>query len=122
MTASEVIAGAAALPPDETTSVALLTLPGLVDLAVARSGHGVQVVVQNRGGAPLSIAVDGSSELAMAPGHGAHIPLQATPDGDRLVLQFLSASDVRVATAVVTGESSSEGAIAVGQAIATDAR
>lgn len=114
--------GAAEVGPGPSAPATLLRVPGLADLDIQDSGAGVELLVHNPGAAALTVARDGDAELTIAPSEHAVIPLQATPDGDRLHLQFLSAAHQRVATALVTLEVSPQAAIAVGQAIGADAR
>jgi len=118
VTVTEVIAGAASM--DGEAPAPLLVAPGLVAVALEESADGVQLVVHNPSDAPLAVAACGSDESPVAPGDSAAIPLQATPDGDRLHLQLRSAARQRVGTVVVSLEVSSDEITAVGQALSSE--
>jgi hypothetical protein len=122
VTATDVIAGAAALPRGAAGPVALLEVPGLVELAVEDPGQGPQVRVHNSNAAGLTVVMDGGGELAVAPGASVAVPLHATADGAALHLHLLSAAGQRAVTAVVSLEAGSDDAIAVAQAIGAEAR
>jgi hypothetical protein len=121
MTATDVIAGAAALPRGAVGPVALVEVRGLVDLAVEDPGQRAQLLVHNSSADRLTVVVDDAGEVAVAPGASLAVPLHATVDGARLHLHLLSAAAQRVVTAVVSVEASSDDAVAVAQAISVGA-
>lgn len=120
MTATEVIAGAVSLGASGAPPAPLLLVPGLAALAIEDARDGARLVVHNPSDAPVAVTADGGDEDSVAPGASVATPLQATPDGDRLRLQLLSAAQQRLATVVVSLEpSSEEDVVAVGQAISS---
>ncbi len=116
MSETVVISGAVAVPSDDATAATLLSVPEVADLEVADRGQGVQLVIRNPTGAPLTAAVDGADELTIAPEGGA-VPFRTGRDGSRLDLQIRPADRSQAVTIVVTVEPSDAGPMAVGQAI-----
>jgi hypothetical protein len=117
LTDAVVISGAAPVLVGEDAPTALLTVPELVDVAIADPGTGVRVVIQNLSGAPLRVAAEGVGDLNLPSAASETVPLRAEPGGARLHLQALSAVHSRVAMIIVAVEPSDDGPIAVGQAI-----
>lgn len=115
MTETLVISGAAAVAGDE--AMPLLTVPEIADLEVSDPGHGVQLVIRNPSGAPLTAAVDRAGELHIASDDRAVVPLGAGPDGPQVHLQLRDADRSRVVTVVVTVEPAGAERMAVGQAL-----
>lgn len=118
MTDTVVISGAAALGGGETASATpLLSVPQVVDIAVADPGTGIELVLGNVTGAPLRIALEGVGDITIPAGGRTAVPMPDEPDGPRLHLQALSPARSKVVMAIVTVEPSDDGPIAVGQAI-----
>jgi hypothetical protein len=107
--ATAVSVGAAAAP--------LLSVPDLVDMAVADLGTGLELVIHNPTGAPLRIAVEGVGDITIAPAARTVMPLRAEHGGARLHLQALSTPRSQVVMVIVTVEPSDDGPITVAQAI-----
>lgn len=121
MTDSVVISGAVAVRDDSAAPAPLLSVPDVLDLAVVDSGSEAQLVIHNAAAAPLAAFVEGTGELIVGPGDSAAVAVPSTVDGDRLQLQILSAALLCAVTAIVSIERTSEGRIAVGQAIGAHA-
>ncbi len=117
MTDAVVISGAAAVPVGGAPATALLTVPELVDVAIADPGTGVELIVHDLTGAPLRIAVEDVGDIAIPAGGRAVVPLRADPDGARLHLQAMSTARSQVVMVMVGVEPSDDGPIAVGQGI-----
>jgi hypothetical protein len=115
LTETLVISGAAAVVADEATP--LLSVHEIADLEVTDLGQGAQLVIRNPTAAPLTVAIDGESELSIAPDGRAVVPLGAGPDGARLALQLLHAERSQMVTLVVGVEPAGAELIAVAQAI-----
>jgi hypothetical protein len=115
LTETLVISGAAAVAGHEATP--LLSVPEIAELEVADPGHGVQLVIRNPTGAPLTAAMVGAGELRIAPDGRAVVPLGAAPDGARLTLQLRHAERSQVVTIVVSIEPADSERVAVAQAI-----
>ncbi len=117
MTGTVVISGAAAVSVGGGAATPVLTVPDLVDIAVADPGTGAELVVHNPAGAPLRLAVEGVGDVSIPAAGSTVVPLRAAPGGIRLHLQALSATQSRVVMVIVSVEPSRDGPIAVGQAI-----
>lgn len=117
LTDAVVISGAVPVSAGEDAPAALLTVPGLVDVAIADPGTGVQVVLHNLSDARLRVAAEGVGDFNIRPAASEAVALRAEPAGARLHLQALSTVPSRVVMIVVTVEPSGEGPIVVGQAI-----
>ena len=118
MTDTVVISGAATLAGGEAASATpLLSVPEVVDLAIADPGTGMELVIANVTGAPLRIAIEGVGDITIPAAGRSVVPMPDEPDGPRLHLQALSPARSKVVMATVTVETSDEGPIAVGQAI-----
>jgi hypothetical protein len=112
-----VISGAAALSDGGASGVALLSVPEFAEVAMAERATGMELVVGNRTGAPLRIAVEGIGDIAVPPGASTAVPWPTEPEQAGLHLQALSATLARVVMIIVTVEQSDDGPIAVAQAI-----
>lgn len=117
MTDAVVISGATVVPVDDAAPAPLLTVPELIDVAVADPGTGVQLVIGNAGDTPLRIAVEDVGDISVPRASSRTVPLPIEPGGARIHLQALSTSQSRVVMIIVSVEPSHDGPIAVGQAI-----
>jgi hypothetical protein len=117
VTDTVVISGAAAVPVGAAAATALLSVPELVDIAIADPGTGVELVIHNPTGAALRIAVEDVGDITIPPAGSTVVPLGAEPGGARIHLQALSTPQSRVVMVIVTVEPSDDGPITVGQAI-----
>jgi hypothetical protein len=122
VTDTVVISGAVAVPTGDATATPLLSVPELVDVAIADPGQGAQLVLENRTGASQTAAVEGGAETIIASGGSVAVGLCAAPGGARLHLQILSREPPHVVTLIVTVEPSDDGPVAVAQAIGAHAQ
>ena len=117
MTDTVVISGAAAAPVGAAAATPLLSVPELVDLAIADPGEGVALVIHNPTGGPLRVAVEDVGDITIPPAGSTVLPLRAEPGGARIHLQALSTMRSEAVMVIVTVESSDDGPMTVGQAI-----
>jgi hypothetical protein len=117
VTDTVVISGAAAAPIGAAAATPLLSVPELVDLAIADRSEGVALVIHNPTGGPLRVAVEDVGDIAIPVAGSTVLPLRAERGGARIHLQALSTTLSQAVMVVVTVEPSDDGPIAVGQAI-----
>ena len=117
MTDTVVISGAAAAPVGGAAATPLLSVPELVDLAIADSGTGLTLVIHNPTGGPLRVAVEDVGDIAIPPAGSTALPLRPEPGEARIHLQALSTTLFEAVMVIVTVEPSDDGPITVGQAI-----
>lgn len=117
MTDSVVISGATTVPVADSAPAPLLAVPEFVDLAIADPGTGPELVIENRAGAPLRIAVEGVGDISIPPAGSTVVALPEAPGSEPLHLQALSVAQSRVVLVIVSVEPSGDGPVAVGQAI-----
>jgi hypothetical protein len=117
LTDAVVISGATAVAVGAAAAAPLLSVPELVDVAIADPGTGMELVIRNRTSAPLRVAVEDIGDVTIPRAGSTVVPLPAEPGGARLHLQALASVRSHVITVIVTIEPSDDGPIAVGQAI-----
>jgi hypothetical protein len=117
VTDTVVISGAAAVSVGTAAPTPLLSVPELLEVAIADPGSGLELVIHNPTGAPLRIAVEDVGDITIAPAARTVVPLLAEPGGARLHLQALSTPRSQAVMVIVAVEPSDDGPITVGQAI-----
>jgi hypothetical protein len=117
LTDAVVISGATVVPVGTAAPAPLLSVPELIDVAVADPGTGMELVIGNPTAAQLRIAVEDIGDIIIPRAGSTTVPFRAEPGGLRLHLQALAATRSHVLMVIVSVEPSEEGPIAVGQAI-----